>query len=69
MAGVHTCNISCADKNVTCEDVSPDTHCATCLGELLMAEVVEVTPKLSPPDVECHDSLLAGCAKTNTCSE
>lgn len=68
-AGFHTCNITVVDKNTNCDGVSTDTHCATCLGELLIAEVVSMSPNSSPPDLECHDSLVAGWAKTNTCSD
>lgn len=38
------------------------------MGELLIKEVVEISPGNSPPSVECHDSLVAGWTKPNCCT-
>lgn len=64
------CNITEKDtyknfNDLCIDEVSKETHECSCLGEFKMVDLLCSSSTVCPPDVCCHDPVVAGCHKTN----
>lgn len=56
-------------EDLCAEELPKDTHECPCLGEFKMVDLLCSPSMVCPPDLKCHDSVVAGCHKTNKKSD